>query len=101
MQQQMQIKQVVSGCAERTVLEVGKAEIGQQVEDVLQEQVDLVVDGQFALVHVAQVLRDTGQLPAETRQAVQLLGHVLRQCTRRRVLHFAAQTQDTDLCELI
>lgn len=45
MQQQMQIKQVVSGCAERTVLEVGKAEIGQQVEDVLQEQVDLVVDG--------------------------------------------------------
>ena len=78
----------------RTVLKVGQPEIRQQVEDVLQEQVDLVADGQLALVHEAQVHGDAGELPPETREAVELLGHVLRERAGRRVFHFAAQDPD-------
>ena len=48
-----------------------QVEVGQQVEDVLQQADDLVVDGQLALHHSLQVCQHVAQPALEPSQCLQ------------------------------
>lgn len=89
-------KHLIVGLDVQGVGEVVVADVGQQVEDVLQLVRDLMVDGQLAVADLLQVVLDVAQLEIQSLQAEQLVGDLLRQTSDGRVFDVAQQVLDSN-----
>jgi hypothetical protein len=80
--------------------EVLAVEVGQQIDDLLQQEHHLVVGRQPALPHVPQVLHDFADLPLQPAQGLHLAQNAAVEGVQRDLLYLPQQVLHPDLLGL-
>lgn len=94
---QIDHQHLVVGLDVERVGEVVVADVGQEVEDVLQLVRDLVTDFVLATADLLQIVLDITQLEIQSLQAEQLVRHFLGQAADGGVLDISQQVLNSDL----